>query len=55
MVSVLAYIVAIVLFVLAGLGVHVGSLGELDLVAFGLAAFALGHIVPGDLGLHRGA
>lgn len=45
-VSIVAYIVAIVLFVLAGLGVNVGDLGELDLIAFGLAAFALGHVVP---------
>lgn len=45
-VSIVVYIVAIVLFVLAGLGVNVGDLGELDLIAFGLAAFALGHVVP---------
>jgi hypothetical protein len=45
-VSVVAYVVAIVLFVLAGLGVDVGSLSELDLVAFGLAAFALAHVAP---------
>jgi len=45
-VNVAAYVVAVVLFVLAGLGVHVDQVGELDLVAFGLAAFALGHILP---------
>lgn len=45
-VSIVVYIVAIVLFVLAGLGVNVGDLGEFDLIAFGLAAFALGHVVP---------
>lgn len=44
--NVAAYVVAVVLFCLAGLGVTVGSLGELDLVAFGLGAFALGHVVP---------
>lgn len=45
-VSVVFYIVAVVVFVLAGFGVHVGSLTELDLVAFGLASFALAHVVP---------
>ena len=44
--SIAAYIAAVVVFVLAGLGVHVGELGELDLVAFGLAAFALAHVLP---------
>lgn len=44
--NVAAYAAAIVLFVLAGLGAHLGSLGELDLVAFGSAAFALGHVTP---------
>ncbi len=41
-----AYIVAIVLFVLAALGVTVGDAGELDLIGWGLAAFALAHILP---------
>jgi hypothetical protein len=45
-VNVVAYIVAVVVFVLAAIGVHVGSVGELDLVAAGLAAFALGHVLP---------
>jgi hypothetical protein len=45
-VNVAAYVVAVVLFVLAGLGVDVGSIGELDLLAFGSAAFALGHVIP---------
>jgi hypothetical protein len=36
----LLLLVAIVLFVLAGFGVHFGSVHELDLVAFGLAFFA---------------
>ena len=44
--NVAAYVVAVVLFVLAGLGVHIDEIGELDLVAFGLAAFALGHTPP---------
>lgn len=44
--NVAAYVVAVVLFVLAGLGVDAGSVGELDLVAFGAAAFALGHVLP---------
>lgn len=44
--NVAAYAGALVLFVLAGLGVHVGSVGELDLLAFGSAAFVLGHLLP---------
>lgn len=44
--SLAAYVVAIVVFVLAAFGVHVSDLGELDLVAIGLAAFALGHVLP---------
>lgn len=46
-VNVLASVVAAVLFLLAGLGVDLGGVSELDLVAFGLAAFALGHVLPG--------
>lgn len=42
--NIVAYIVAVVVFLLAALGVTVGS--ELDLLGFGLAAFALGHILP---------
>jgi hypothetical protein len=45
-VKVAAYVAAVVIFVLAGFGVHVSDLGELDLVAFGLAVFALAHVVP---------
>lgn len=45
--NVAAYVAAVVIFVLAGLGVDAGSVGELDLVAFGLGAFALGHVLPG--------
>lgn len=44
--SVAAYVVAVVVFVLAGLGVSVESVGSLDLIAFGLAAFALAHVLP---------
>lgn len=44
--NVAAYAAAVVLFVLAGLGVHLGSVGELDLIAFGSAAFAAGHLLP---------
>lgn len=42
-VSLAAYIAAIVVFCLAALGIDVGSLSELDLVALGLAAFTFGH------------
>lgn len=42
--SVLLYIAAIILFILAALGVTIGGAGELDLIAFGLALFAAGHI-----------
>jgi hypothetical protein len=45
-VSLVAYIVAVVVFVLAALGVTIGSATELDLIAWGLGAFALGHILP---------
>lgn len=44
--NVAAYIAAIVLFLLAGLGVTIDAVSELELVAFGLAAFALGHVLP---------
>lgn len=44
--NVLAYVGAAILFLLAGLGVHVAGVSELDLVAFGLAAFALAHVLP---------
>lgn len=38
-------LVAVILFVLAALGVTLGHFGELDLVAGGLAFFAAAHIV----------
>jgi hypothetical protein len=44
---VLCYVAAVVVFALAAFGVTIGSAGELDLVAFGLALFALGHLLPG--------
>jgi hypothetical protein len=45
-VSVVLYVVAVVLFVLVGLGVELGAFGRVDLLAFGLAAFAAAHVVP---------
>jgi hypothetical protein len=48
-VSALAFLIACIIFVLAGLGVDVGSLSELDLVAFGLAFVAAGLLLPGVL------
>lgn len=45
-VGALLYIVAVVLFVLAAFGVTLGSLGELDIVALGLAVFSAAHVVP---------
>lgn len=44
--NVVAYIVAVVIFLLAAFGVHFGGVTPLELVAFGLAAFALAHILP---------
>lgn len=41
---VFAYVTAIVLFVLAALGVHVDTVGWQELVAAGLAAFTVGHL-----------
>jgi hypothetical protein len=45
-VSLAARIAAVVLFVLAAIGVTFGSIGELDLIAAGLAAFVLSTLVP---------
>lgn len=45
-VSVVLYVVAVVVFCLVVLGVELGSLAPLDLLALGLAAFALAHVVP---------
>ena len=43
-VSVLLLICAIILFVLVGLGVTLGALSALELVAIGLAFFAAAHL-----------
>ncbi len=40
----LLYAAAVVLFVLAALGVDVGDFDRLDLIALGLAFFAAGHV-----------
>lgn len=45
--ALVCYIVAVIVFVLAAFGVTIGDAGELDLIAFGLALFALGHVLPG--------
>lgn len=45
-VNLVAYIVAVVVFLLAGFGVSFGGVSPLELVAFGLAAFAVAHILP---------
>lgn len=42
-----AYVAAVVVFVLVGLGVGFDTVSQLELAAFGLAAFALGHLLPG--------
>jgi autotransporter translocation and assembly factor TamB len=39
-------IIAVVLFVLAAVGGTTGSASELDIIAWGLAVYALGRIVP---------
>lgn len=44
--NLVAYIVAVVIFLLVGLGVTVGDVTALEELAFGLAAFALAHILP---------
>lgn len=44
--SLVAYLAAIVVFVLVAFGVTVGSLTELEEVAVGFALFALGHVLP---------
>lgn len=46
--SLIFLVIAIVLFLLAGLGGSVGSFDALRLIAFGLASFAAAHIAwPG--------
>lgn len=51
--SIAAYIAAILLFAFAGFGADVGDLSDLHLIAFGLAALALGHVLPNGLSLPR--
>ena len=41
----LLYAVAIVIFILAAVGVDLGEIDRLDLIALGLAAFAGGHLL----------
>lgn len=49
--SLILLIVAIVLFILVGLGTTVGHVDAIRLTAFGLAAFAAAHIAwPGNWG-----
>lgn len=45
--AVLAFIVACIVFVLAGVGVTFGDVSTLELVSLGLAALALGFLLPG--------
>jgi hypothetical protein len=45
-VSVLLYVVAVVLFVLAPIPGGLLGLSELDEIALGLAAFTLAHVIP---------
>jgi hypothetical protein len=42
--SSLLILIAVVVFVLAAFGVTLGQFGELDLIAFGAAFFAAGHL-----------
>lgn len=44
--NIAAYVVAVVLFALAAFGVQVDTVGYPELVAAGLAAFTLGHVLP---------
>lgn len=44
--NLVAYIAAVVLFLLAALGYHPFGNTQSDLIAFGLAFFALAHILP---------
>jgi hypothetical protein len=44
--ALVAYIIALIIFVLAGFGVDFDWANPLELVAFGLAFFVLGHILP---------
>ena len=44
--SLLLFVVAAILFVLAGLGVNIESIEAMELAFFGLASLALAHVVP---------
>lgn len=41
----LLILISLILFVLAGFDVHGHGIDELDLIGFGLAFFAAGHLV----------
>jgi len=41
-----AFLVAVIIFALVGFGVDFDSVNQLQLTAFGLGFFALGHILP---------
>lgn len=43
--SSVCYLVAVIIFVLAAFGAHPDMLRDVDLVAFGLAWFAAGHLL----------
>lgn len=47
--ALVAYIVAIVIFVLVALGVDFDKLSALELTALGLVAFVLGHVLGAGL------
>jgi hypothetical protein len=44
--SLAAYLAAIILFILAALGVSVAGADARDLAYVGLASFAAGHVLP---------
>lgn len=44
--SVAAYVIAAVVFAIAALGVTLGALGAVELVALGLFVFTLAHVLP---------
>ena len=50
----LALVLALVTFVLAGLGVTLFHLSELDMIAFGLALYVLAVLIPSIPDARRG-
>jgi len=42
----IAYLIALIIFILVGFGVDFDWATQLELVSFGLAFFVLGHILP---------